>query len=191
MITRRVLGALLALACAGLLSSCSLLSNVPSPSHDDSEQITAVQMRHIADAVQSHDVGALEKLFSPLARAKSTNLDHGLEYFLSVFPAGKMTWESQGTGVMGDSQNFQETDQLLGNYRVLVGGKKYELSFVDFSVNTAHPDTVGIYALGAAPASQTGYTSIGARKPFDLWFGQFGMKNHNPTGNPGVYIPQN
>ncbi|MCU1509014.1 MAG: hypothetical protein JWQ12_1279 [Glaciihabitans sp.] len=190
MVMRRVLGALVALGCVGLLSACSLSPALTSPSHDDSEKVAAVQMQHIANAVKHHDASALKKLFSQRARENATDLDSGLDYFLSVFPPGKLTWESQGTGGRGDIVNFQETEDLLGNYKVTVAGKDFELSFVDFSIDTAHPDTVGHYALGVAPASEDGYTASGARKPFNLWFGQFGIKNHKATGHPGVYVPQ-
>jgi hypothetical protein len=190
MLMRRVLGTLMALGCVGLLSACSLLSHVPTPGLDDSEQVTAVQMRHISDAVKSHDPSALKRLFSPRAREDATDLDSGLKYFLSVLPAGEMTWKSQGTSGVGRTENFQETEELFGHYRVVISGKKFELSFADVSIDTAHPDTVGIYALGVVPASEDGYTASGDRKPFDLWWDQFGFKNGKAIGRPGVYVPQ-
>ena len=68
---KRVLGALAALACVALVSSCSLLPDIPTPGNDDTGQKADVVMQDIADAVKHHDVAALKKLFSPGARVTS------------------------------------------------------------------------------------------------------------------------
>ena len=95
MVVRRVLGAAVALVFVGVLSSCALLpTGWPGPDSDNAQQKADVQMRHIASAVKSHDAAALKKLFSARAREKATDLDSGLDYFLSVFPSGRMTWKS-------------------------------------------------------------------------------------------------
>jgi hypothetical protein len=184
---RRILGVAVALACVGLLSSCSLLP--PSPADDDSKQRSDVEMQQIADAVKNHDAAGLKKVFSSRARQKATDLDKGLAYFLSVFPSGKMTWVSEGTAGAGDNEWPKETEELYANYEVFANGKKYDLYFADFTVDTAHPDYVGFYALGVAPHTTDPYTASGAKKPFDAWASQF----HTATlasGEPGVYIPQ-
>ena len=96
---RRFLGAGVALVCVTLLSSCALLPfGPPGTITDDSKQQSDVEMQHIADAVKNHDAAALKRLFSRTAREKATDLDRGLKYFLSIFPSGKMTWKSEGTG---------------------------------------------------------------------------------------------
>lgn len=189
---RRLLAVAGALLVMGTLSSCSLVPSVPGSFHDDSEQVAAVQMRHIADAVKNHDAAALKKLFSPRAREKAADLDSGLKYFLSLFPSGKMTWETQGTGLTGHVGNLKQVTELSGNYRVLADGKKWNLHFAYISVNDYDRKDVGIYALGAVPPSENGYTPSGARKPFPLWAGQFVVSEttHTATGDPGVYIPQ-
>jgi Domain of unknown function (DUF5104) len=190
-VMRRVLGVVVALVCVGLLSSCSLL---PSPSgsfRDSDEQVAAVQMQHIADAVKNHDPAALEKLFSPRAREKATDLDSGLKYFLSAFPSGPVTWKTQGTGDSGENVFLKKATELFGNYEVSASGHEYELYFAYFSVNDFHPDEVGIYALGIVPSSDVGGTTSGAKDPFDAWASQFDIgDNHAATGDPGVYIPQ-
>jgi hypothetical protein len=190
---RRVLGAGLALLCVGVLSSCSLLPSGPSPLHDDSEQKAAVQMQHIADAVKHHDAAALKKLFSPRARENAADLDGGLTYFLSVFPSGKLTWKTKGTGLTGNTESFKRATELYGNYEVFANGEKYSLHFAYFPVNDFDPRNVGIYALGVAPRADFGYTASGAKKPFAVWVSQFGINEttHTATGDPGVYVPQN
>ncbi len=189
----KVLGAVVALVCVGLLSSCSLLPSHPGQIYDDSEQKAGVQMQHIADAMKHHDAAALEKLFSPRAREKATDLDGGLKYFLSVVPSGKLSWETQGTGEAGQNDFFTTATELFGNYEVSADGKKYEMYFAYFPVNDFHPDEVGIYAMGVVPfADDDGYMPSGAKWPFDVWASQFEIgDNHSASGSPGVYVPQN
>jgi hypothetical protein len=193
MLVRRVIAAVVGLVCVGLLSACSLLPKLPpSPLNDDSKQQSDVEMQHIADAVKNHDAAALKKLFSPRAREKATDLDGGLKYFLSVFPSGRMTWESEGTGSGGINEYPKQTVELFASYKVSVGGKKFDLYFVDFTVNSAaDPDNVGIYALGVTPYSANRFTKSGAPKPFYVWSGAFRNGKPSDPGTPGVYVPQN
>ena len=188
---KRVLGVGLALVCVVLLSSCSILPSPPGTISDDDEQRAAVQMRHIADAVKHGDAAALKKLFSPRAREKATDLDGGLKYFLSVFPSGKLTWKTKGTGSKSDTEGLKQAVELYANYAVSVNGENYSLHFAYFSVNSLDPDNVGIYALGVAPRADYGYTASGEKTPFAKWVSQFGISDttHAATGDPGVYIP--
>ena len=194
MLMRRVLSAGVVLVCIALLSSCSLLPPGPGGAfvNDPSKQADA-QMQRIADAVKDHDAAALKKLFSKTAREKATNLDSGLKYFLSVFPSGLKSW-TEPDGAPGQTGNYdggKRTVVLFGNYKVAANGKKYELYFADYTVNQVDdPNNVGIYALGVVPSRDSGYTASGAKKPFNAWASQFGIKNHTATGDPGVYVPQ-
>ena len=188
---RRVLGVGAALVCVALLSSCSLLPLGQGGTYFDSTKQAGAQMQRIADAVKNHDAAALKKLFSKTAREKATDLDSGLKYFLSVFPSGRMTWESEGTGSGGINEFPKETKELFAYYKVSVQGKKFDLYFADFTVNTAvDPDNVGIYALGVTPyTAHTRYPS-GALKPFYKWSGSFQNGKPSDPGTPGVYVPQ-
>jgi hypothetical protein len=189
---RRILASVLAaLACAALLSSCSLLPDIPTPGNDDTAQKTDVVIQHIADAVKHHDVAALKKEFSPAAQAKATDLDGGLAYFLSFFPSGHMTWQIGGAGPGGTGENDLPNFswEAFASYKVFADGKTYELFFPDVTTDTPHPEYLGIYALGIVPYSTGAHTASGAPKPFDLWAGQFDIKDHIPTGTPGVYRP--
>ena len=188
---RRVVGAVVALVCVGMLSSCSLVPSHPGQIYDDSYQTTDALMQHIADAVKSHDAAALKKLFSPRAREKATDLDSGVKYFLSAFPSGTVTWKSQGNGEAGQNNFSITATELFGHYEISADGKKYEVYFAYFPVNDFHPDEVGIHALGVEPYDADSYTTSGAKKPFPLWASQFEIGgDHSATGSPGVYVPQ-
>jgi hypothetical protein len=188
MAMKRVLGAAVALACVALLSSCSLLpGNVDPGPKDDAV------MQDIADAVKHHDVDALKKVFSPGARAKATNLDSQLEYFLSFFPSHSVTWEIGG-GDGGGPQSFDHGKVSVvsdAEYKVFTGGKTYDLDFFDVTTDTVHPDYLGVYGLALTPYTTEPYAASRAPKPVHLWFSQFGMNDSTyiPTGTPGVYRP--
>ena len=187
---RRVVGAAAALLCVGLLSSCSLLPKLPPMGGDPSPQHESnVELQHIADAVKDHDASALEKLFSPAARKKATDLDAGVKYFLSFFPSGKMkTLELQGDASTGDYNKGAEA--IYPQYIVSADGKKYDLFFAFFSVNAYDPDNVGIWALGITPHTADRFTASGASKPFYAWSGAFDDGSYTDPGTPGVYVPQ-
>ena len=188
---RRILGAVLALACVGLLSSCALLPGIPVANPFGSSEHPDAVMRHIADAVQHHDAAALEKLFSPRAREKATDLDSGLKYFLSVFPSGKLTWEIEDGGPGSAEQNQDGyTEELYAFYEVSAGGKKYDLYFADISASTKDPKSVGIYALGVQPYTANPLTASAAAKRFFVWANSHLLENGEPTGTPGAYVPQ-
>jgi hypothetical protein len=184
---RRVLGAcVVALACVGLLSSCAIL-----PAADPTSTADA-QMRHIADDVKRHDAGALEALFSKSARAKAPDLDGGVEKFLSFFPSGFTSW-SDPDGTPGESDESDGDGKLTvlldGFYKVHANGKTYDLYFADFAVNTWHPDSAGLYALGVAPYNAHPTTKpTAASNAFFDWAGQYEIKSGEATGIPSVYV---
>jgi hypothetical protein len=186
---RRVLGAVVALVCVGLLSSCSLLPTLVPVANRVPEQESNVELQHIADAVKDHDVAALERLFSPAAREKATDLDSGVKYFLSFFPSGRMkTLELVGDSSTGDYNQGDEA--IYPQYVVSADGKKYDLFFAFFSVNSFDPHNVGIWALGVTPYNADRFTASGAPKPFYVWSGAFDNGNFTDPGTPGVYVPQ-
>ncbi len=181
----------MALVCVGLLSSCSLLPSPPPSTHDNNDQKAVVQMQHIADAVKNHDVAALKKLFSPPAQEKATDLDGGLEYFLSVFPSGRMTWKTVAIHTSTDSKFSKQTEEVFSLYKVSAAGKEYLLFFADFTVNEIDdPRNVGLYALGVTPYTTQTETASGAKKPFFAWEGSFQVDAPKAPGDPGIYVPQ-
>ena len=190
MLVRRILGAVVVLACVALLTSCSLLPGIPVANPFGSSEHPDAVMQHISDAVKSHDAAALKKLFSPRAREKATDLDSGLKYFLSVFPSGQMTWKIED-GAPGSAEENQDgySEEVYAFYKVSADGREYDLYFADLSVNTKDSKSVGIYALGVAPYVADPLSASGAAKPFFVWANSHLLENGEPTGTAGVYIP--
>jgi hypothetical protein len=159
-------------------------------------------MQNIADAVKNHDAAALEKLFSPRAREKATDLDNGVKYFLSVFPSGQMTWKLEGSLTWKMQDNIpacsagggyaNATEELCPTYKVSVNGKEYAVDFIEFSVDQPDTDNVGLYALGVAQYTANSGTAPAPPKQFSVWAKSYLLDNNGKiSGTPGVYIPQN
>lgn len=109
----------------------------------------------IVDALNAQDAAALKGMFTEYARTEySAQIDEGLEYLLSVFPDGDLTWgeAAGGSAVCERIQGDARTVLLPTYYTVRSGGVDYRLFFADFTQNTIDPDNVGIYAIGAEVA---------------------------------------
>jgi uncharacterized protein DUF5104 len=187
---RRMLGAVTALTCVGLLSSCSLL---PFGLGNSDNQRVDAEMQRIMDAVNLHDAAALKKLFSPRARENAIGLDAGLTYFLSVFPSGltSLGEPAGGPGGTGENVYSNDTEELDGDYKVSANGKYYELHFVYYWINQDDdPHNVGLFALGVAPYNAESYTKPTTdSNAFSTWAGSFGFDFGLTHGSPGVYVP--
>lgn len=185
---RRVLAAVSALACLGLLSSCSLLPFGPN----DNQRADA-EMQLIADAVKHHDAAALKKLFSPRARENAIGLDGELTYFLSLFPSGltSLGEPAGGPGGAGENVYANDTEALYGNYKVSANGKYYDLHFVYYWVNQVDdPHNVGLFALGVAPYNAESYSKPTTdSNAFTTWARSFGFDFGITHGSPGIYVP--
>jgi len=189
----RVGGALLTLGCLVLLSSCALVpSGSLGPNSDNPQRKADLQMQRIAAAVKDHDAVALKGLFSPRARENAADLDSGADYFLSVFPSGRMTWKSVATNSAYDVKSSKETEELFAAYTVRADGREYSLDFIDFPVNDVDdPKNVGLYALGVAPYTTEHYAADGTKKPFYVWLNSFQFDNKTNPGRAGIYVPEN
>jgi hypothetical protein len=190
-VLKRILGAAVALTCVVLLSSCSLLPKLPTPAGgDDPNQTSSAVMQQIAGAVKDHDAAALKKLFSPAARKNATDFNGGVDYFLSYFPSGQMTWKLMSVATDGVNNYPQVTEGVYPSYEISSGGKKYDLFFAGFPANAIDPENVGIYALGVTPHSSSPFDASGELKPFYAWSRAFHNGNYKDPSTPGVYVPR-
>jgi hypothetical protein len=171
--------AIVALVCGVLLASCSLWPFGSGVVLDDSHARADARMEQIAAAVNNGDAAALKALFSTRALDEATDIEAGIEYFLSFFPDGELAWERDAIGSEGENDGYgNKTRMLRANYKLFVDGEEYWLHFADSTVDTRDPDNVGLYAL--ALTSWTDDIHSDAAEPFSAWV----RANH-----PGVYVP--
>ena len=183
---RKLLSGLVALLCVVMLSSCALVSFGPQGGfYDDSIVRADAQMEKITAALNDQDAAALKAMFSPVALAKATDIDERLDYLLSFFPNGGVTWEREPGAAEGTLAYGSEL--LKEYYKVSAGGVDYSLFFALFTVNEVDPDNVGLYGLGvAAWADDRGHGPSG---PFFSWAAAMTIDGSHEAAYPGVYFP--
>jgi hypothetical protein len=179
---KKFLSVLVAFGCVVVLSSCSLLA----PFINEQGQLDA-RMERIAAAINSHDAEAIKELFSPRALEDATDIDAGLDYFLSFFPNGVDSWESDGFSSSSENAFVKWTRLVKGGYKVSADGKDYYLSLIVFTVNdNLDPENVGVYGLGVIPWSDNPY-SVPA-DAMGYWGAAIDRDTSDPDGYPGVYV---
>ena len=197
---RRVSSGVVALFCVVLLSSCTIVPfwppDAPSASASpgtlfvDSFHKADDRMEQIAAAVESHDAAALKAMFSTRALERATDIDAGLDHFLSYFPHDGVTWISWGNpGAERQYKDGKLTEVLLARFKLTADGIDYSLFFADFTVNEViDPDNVGLYALGVTPWIDDPVHSCTG--PFYAWACSIHADESDENGYPGVYVPQ-
>ena len=183
---RRVLSGVVALLSVVVLSSCALLPfGHAGGIYDDSFKRADAQMEKIAAALNDQDAAALKSMFSPVALAKATDIDTRLDYLLSFFPNGGVTWVREPGS--GEGTPAQGTELLKEYYKVSADGVDYSLFFAFFTVNEADPDNVGLIALGVSAWSDD--RGSGPSAPFYSWAGTMTIDGRNESAYLGVYFP--
>jgi len=187
---RKLMLGVVGLALAVLLSSCGLLPFGSGVILDDSHEQADARMEQIGAAFNDGDPAALKALFSPRALEQAPDIDAGLEYLLSFFPEGGVTWERDAIGSEGENDGAgNKTRMLRANYKLIVGGEEYRLFFADITVNDVlDPENVGLYAIGVTPWSDMNQSD--AAKLFSAWAGAIHYQGATGNGYPGVYVPE-
>ena len=179
---KKLLSALVALVCVVVLSSCSLLS----PFINEEGKLDA-RMEQIAAAINSDDAAALKAMFSKRALEDATDIDAGLDYFLSLFRNGVDSWERTGFSSTGENDFVKWTRLLSAGYKVSADGKDYYLSLIVFTVNdNLDPENVGVYGLGVVPWSDDVFT--GPTESMGHWGAAIELDTSDPDGYPGIYV---
>jgi len=154
----------------------------------DNGQLSRDRMGQIVDALNAHNAAALKGMFTPYARTKySAQIDKGLDYLLSQFPNGGITWQPEqgGSAVYERDVDGKKTVLLPTFYTVSSGGKDFRFFFADFTENTIDPDNLGIYAIGAVPAAEIWLDE--PEKEIYTWSSSFDLEASTP---PAVFIPK-
>ncbi|MBN9141694.1 MAG: DUF5104 domain-containing protein [Micrococcales bacterium] len=145
-------------------------------------------MEQIGAALNDRDVAALKGMFSPYALGKAADIDAGLEYLLSFFPDGGVTWKLRTIGSEGQRSFGTRTDMLQAYYIVKAGGRQFTMFFADVTVNEGgSADRAGIYAMGVSPYTDT--LDVGPAQLFFSWAGAMSVDEKFEMAYPGVYVP--
>ena len=175
------------LASCGLVDTDARAGAAPGVFIGDSGGLSHDRAAAIVAALNAKDAGALKNMFTEYARAEfSAQIDEGLEYLLSVFSKGEVTWGEApgGSAVCEHTEGDEKTVLLPTYYTVRSAGVDYRLFFADFTENTIDPENVGIYAIGAVPAAECGRCEPEAE--LNTWASDF---HPETAARPGVFVP--
>jgi hypothetical protein len=175
---RGLLSVIVAFASALILSSCALLSGGSPEILVPDDQLTNARMEKIAEALNDQDAAALKAMFSPYALEQAVDIDERLEYVLSFFPNGGVTWEYRNVRMTGDRSDGKWTELLAAYYTVSADGNAYDV---------VNPDNVGIYAMGVTPLTDDRWS--GPAELFGWWAGSMTVDESDAAAYPGVYVP--
>lgn len=152
------------------------------------------RMEQIAAAVNSRDAGALKAMFSTSALERTTDMDGGLEYLLSLFPNGEITWTPTTDDIFpikpfSTVEARKVTEGVRANYRISADGKDYRLFFAEVTVDELHgADRVGLNKLGVTPWIDAPVT--GCSGPFFSWSCSFSQNDTEEDDSPAIYVPE-
>ena len=150
-------------------------------------ELSGDRMLDIVDALNGHDAAALKSMFTEYARTEhSTDLDHGLNYLLGLFPDGDIVWEGEpGGSVIYERVDGDKKAVLLRSYyRVSSGGVEYRLLFAHFTENSIDPENVGVYAIGVVPIADR--LNVVPEADLYQWARSIDV---GATAHPGAFIP--
>ncbi len=183
---RKLLAVAVAALCSVVLSSCVFSSGPLDGIYEYDEEQADARMAQIAAAVESRDADALEALFSTRAVVQAPAFEEGLEYFLSSFPNGGLTWQREHYNASWSSE-YGTIELLSPVYKVTAGGNDYRLAFADFTADDANPENVGLYGLGMIPWTD----DMDSREVAGLYsyIGSVGLDEIGEYGYSGIYIP--
>jgi len=166
-------------------------SNPPSVyiPHFDNSQLSDDMMDRIVANLNTQDtVGLKDEDFAQYAQTQNPGaLDDEIAALFALFPAGDVTWEPLSDEPLAReaSDGDNETLLLLPIYQVSSGGNDYWLFFADYTVNTIHPDNLGLYAIGVAPRTTSGDSP--QEQALFAWAETFDVDAATPAG---IFIPE-
>ncbi len=205
---RGIRSGVVALVCVVLLSSCALVpfgppdaSETPEPSESadalyvDPGQKMTDRMQQIVAAVNDHDAPALKAMFSTGVLNHTPEIARGLDYLLSLFPKGGITWtqdpaENTPVEAFTNVEAGKLKEWVHGNYRLSVEGHEYWLYFADATVNEVNPHEVGLERLGVTPwVGDRNSEMSGPAAKFYEWVNVV-VSDPNFEQSDGIYVPQ-
>ena len=133
--------------------SCSLIGSRTNmlDKMDDGEAADA-RLELVLEAIKNEDKDALESMFSQTALQESDDFDGSMEYLFSFVQGDVVSWERYAFSVGETIDHGESTKSNYVWYKVNMDQQEYYMYFVQWTVDTEHPENVGIYALRVVKA---------------------------------------
>ena len=155
-----------------LLSSCSLAGSLAGSLGgsktnmihiENDEKVADGRLVKILEAIKSKDKNGLKAMFSIQALDKADDIDGKIDYLFSFFQGKVTSWvDNSGGPIVYESNDYGHmTKELISFYNVNTDGQEYLFFILKYSVDTDHPENVGLYTLRVIKAedekTQFGY----------------------------------
>jgi hypothetical protein len=152
------------------------------------------RIEQIVAALNAQDPSALRQLFSPYALENSVDIDAGVDYLLSVFPSGELSWSDDTVAPFqldssAETRAGSKSEILRCNYKISAGGRDFWLYFSEYRVNElADGDWTGLFKLGVTEWTEDREEGFGGE--LARWASASGSGPNSEDALPGIYIPK-
>ena len=131
------------------LSACSLGgSRTEMLSKDNDDKKANTRFEQVIEAIKNKDKVALKSMFSKQALDKADDFDGSMDYLFEFFQGKVTSWEiNGGPSVYETTDQGHNTKKFNSMYYVNTDKQKYIFYLIEWTVDTDHPDNVGLYTL--------------------------------------------
>lgn len=145
---KQIIGFLL-IASILFLCSCSLGgSRVQMLNKDNDEEKADARLEQIIEDLKNKDKDSLKMIFSKQALNEAEDLDERMDYLFDFVQGNIESWETIVHGNAYESINHGSRIKKVSSwYYVNTDKEKYLFFFLDNTIDTDHPENVGVYML--------------------------------------------
>ncbi len=109
------------------------------------------------EALENQDKTALTAMFSMQAISEAVDFENGLDYLFEFFQGEAKPLADNGGPIVNESiDNGQITKEYVSSYYVDTDQQAYLFLLIEYTVDTDHPDNVGLYTLRVIKAADEG-----------------------------------
>jgi len=113
----------------------------------DDEAPADKRFEQITEALKNRDKDMLKAVFSDTVLTESQTMDEDIEYLFSFFQGEILSWEGDARIVDYGNDFGVKTKEIKSKYFIDTDKQRYIAYIIDNTVDTAHPENVGLYTL--------------------------------------------
>jgi hypothetical protein len=115
---------------------------------DNDEKKTDTRLEQVLEAINNEDKESLESMFSKQALDEANDFDGSTDYLFEFFQGEDTTWERNGgPSVYETDDHGHKTKKINSMYYVNTDKQKYIFYLIEWTVDSDHPDNIGLYTL--------------------------------------------
>lgn len=166
-----------------LLSSCTIggsRTEMLNRSSDDT--VANAQLEHVIEAIKSKDKDTVKSLFSKQALSEAVDFEDSMNDLFDFFQGNVDSWKkSSGPTVFESNDHGHKKKEICSYYYVNTDKQKYFFLLQGYSVDTDHPDNVGLYMVLVVKAEDEKNIYDGNKKIL--------YNGDEKISHVGIYIP--